>query len=147
MTTPATPRPFTQQDMDRVLDIWLDASLQAHDFIEPAFWLHHVEDMRNLYIPASQTFVLERESRVVGFCSLHDDQLAALFIAPEYQRSGLGARLLEYAKSLRERLTLAVYTENAAGCGFYQAQGFTVIQQQTDEQTGHLEYLMAWSRT
>lgn len=68
-------RAFEQHDLDRVLQIWLDASLKAHDFIEASYWQSHVESMRNLYIPASQTYVIERESRVMGFYSLHENQL------------------------------------------------------------------------
>ena len=147
MISAAAPRPFNQQDMDAVLRIWLDASLKAHDFIDAEFWRANLEPMRNLYIPASETYVIERESRVVAFCSLHDEQLAALFVAPDFQGMGLGKQLIAHAKTLRSQLTLGVYKANVASCAFYRSQGFAVSAEQIDEQTGQLEYLMTWART
>lgn len=136
-------RAFEKRDIETVLNIWLEASLIAHDFIDASFWHSQVENMRSLYIPASETYVIELESTVVGFCSLHDNQLAALFIAPEFQAKGFGKQLLTHAKALRTDLTLGVYKNNTASCAFYLSQGFVVTCEQTDEQTGHQEYLMS----
>lgn len=134
-------------DLDTVLDIWLDASLKAHDFIDPAFWRSQVESMRNLYLPASETCVIERDTQVVGFYSLLDSQLAALFVAPDCQGQGLGKQLIAHAKTQRAELTLAVYKNNQPSCQFYLSQGFVVTHEQTDEQTGQPEYLMSTAGT
>jgi len=104
-------RTFEPQDMERVLDIWLRASIKAHDFIDASYWQSNVVAMRELYIPASQTIVIEDQSAVQGFCSLLDNQLAALFVDPAQQGRGLGRQLLEHVKSLRTELSLAVYKE------------------------------------
>lgn len=137
-------RTFEPQDMERVLDIWLRASIKAHDFIDASYWQSNVVAMRELYIPASQTIVIEDKSAVQGFCSLLGNQLAALFVDPDQQGRGLGRQLLEHVKSLRTELSLAVYKENSRSIAFYQSQGFTVIKEQIDPQTGHAEYLMSY---
>lgn len=131
------------KDLDCVLQIWLDASLIAHDFIDPAFWQSQVENMRNLYIPASETYVMERDSRVVGFYSLLDNQMAALFVAPDCQGQGIGKRLMAHAMTQRPVLTLAVYKNNTASCQFYLSQGFVVTHEQVDEHSGQVEYWMS----
>ena len=138
-------RVFEQHDMERVLEIWLSASIKAHDFIDAAYWQSHTATMRDVYIPASETYVLEDQSGVQGFCSLLGNQLAALFVDPVHQGKGLGKQLLEHAKNLRGELTLAVYKENAPSLAFYRSQGFAVLREQVDAQTGHAEYLMALS--
>ncbi|MBA4502691.1 N-acetyltransferase [Marinobacterium marinum] len=135
-------RPCKDSDIESILDIWLQASIQAHDFIAPTFWQSQVDNMRTLYLPASETYVLERNSEVVGFYALHDNTLAAIFVRPELQRQGIGKLLLDHAKTKRPALTLSVYTENDASYRFYLAQGFTVVSQQTETHTGHLEYTM-----
>lgn len=137
-------RTFEPQDMERVLDIWLRASIKAHDFIDASYWQSNVVAMRELYIPASQTIVIEDKSAVQGFCSLLDNQLAALFVDPDQQGRGLGRQLLEHVKSLRTELSLGVYKENLRSIAFYQSQGFTVVKEQIDPQTGHAEYLMSY---
>ena len=131
------------KDLDSVLQIWLDASLIAHDFIDAAFWQSQVENMRNLYLPASQTFVIERQSTVVGFYSLLEQQMAALFVAPDCQGQGIGKRLMAHARTQRPVLTLAVYKNNTASCQFYLSQGFVVTHEQVDEHSGQAEYWMS----
>lgn len=60
-------RAFEQHDMERVLEVWLSASIKAHDFIDAAYWQSHAATMRDVYIPASETYVLEDQSGVQGF--------------------------------------------------------------------------------
>lgn len=136
-------RRLTDEDMDAVLDIWLSASIQAHDFVPPSFWESQVETMRTVYLPASEAYVHCVEIVPIGFYALSGNRLAALFVAPEHQGRGIGTALLAHAKTQRPVLTLSVYKENAAGCRFYLAQGFSVVREQTDAHTGHLEYIMS----
>ncbi len=136
-------RQFESRDMERVLDIWLSASIKAHGFIDSTYWHSHVNDMREIYIPGSETFVLDTQTGVAGFYSLVEHQLAALFVHPERQGKGLGTRLIQHAMAQRGPLSLAVYKENTPSCGFYLSHGFVVIKEQIDENTGHSELLMS----
>ncbi|RCU42881.1 N-acetyltransferase [Corallincola holothuriorum] len=135
-------RKYNEQDLEAVLDIWLKASVKAHDFVDAEFWQSQVENMRNIYIPASETYVFERDSEVVGFYALHENMLAAIFIEPELQGRGIGKMLIAHAKAQRSQLTLSVYKENVSSYQFYLSQGFAVLSEQTDEHTGHPEYIM-----
>ncbi|EGQ7940760.1 N-acetyltransferase [Vibrio vulnificus] len=136
-------RKYNENDMDSVLEIWLKASVRAHDFISAEFWESQVENMRSIYIPASETYVYEAESKVVGFCALYENSLAAIFVSPELQGKGIGKQLLSHAKTQRAELSLSVYKENQASYLFYLSQGFKVVSEQLDEHTGHPEYTMS----
>ncbi len=137
-------RNYRVDDIDRVLDIWLSASVEAHDFIEAKFWRSKVSDMRDIYIPASETRVYEHEGEVVGFYSLYEDNLAALFVAPSVQGRGVGSKLLDDAKLRRAHLQLCVYKDNTSSIRFYQKHGFSSLGEQTDPNTGHLELIMQY---
>lgn len=137
-------RRFTPNDMSRVLDIWLSASMKAHDFIDAEFWLSQVSAMRDIYIPLSQVYIYEEKSGVAGFYALHEDKLAAIFVAPDKQGKGIGKSLIEHAKTQRERMTLTVYKSNSASVEFYLSQGFLIVGQSRDENTGHAEYIMSF---
>ncbi|EGQ7769626.1 N-acetyltransferase [Vibrio parahaemolyticus] len=136
-------RKYNSNDLDSVLEIWLEASVKAHDFVPADFWGSQVENMRNIYIPASEVFVYEIESKIVGFYALYESTLAAIFVFPEFQGKCIGKQLLNHAKAQRAILSLSVYKENQASYQFYLSQGFAVVSEQLDEHTGHSEYTMS----
>ncbi len=73
-------RKFQQPDIDQIIDIWLEASIEAHDFISSEFWKSKVKDMREVYIPSGETYVYEENGKIKGFASLFNDTLAAIFV-------------------------------------------------------------------
>ncbi|MGY3902457.1 N-acetyltransferase [Aeromonas lusitana] len=138
-------RAFTPADTDAVLTIWLEASLQAHHFIAPAYWHANVGPMREHYLPAADNWLLCQDAVVLGFYSLYEDNLAAIFVAPGKQGRGHGKALLAHAKQQRQNLQLRVYQQNRASCDFYLSQGFQIEEEGLDSDTGSPEWLMRWS--
>ena len=138
-------RPFETSDMTRVLDIWLQASIKTHDFVAKEFWESKVAEMRDIYLPASVSYVHEREGVIQGFVSLHGDTLAAIFVAPGAQGAGIGRQLMAKSKEVRQGLTLTVYRENHRSIAFYEKCGFDTVREQVDAHTGHLELVMAFT--
>src|SRR5690606_41455748 len=90
-------------DIDAILDIWLSASIQAHDFIDSAFWVSKVGDMSDIYLTASQTRGYDAAGRVHGFYSLYEGSLAASVVAPRSQRQRIRSVLLGVAMTERRR--------------------------------------------
>ena len=137
-------RNYRATDIDQILAIWLSASIKAHAFIESAFWKSKISEMRDVYIPASETLVYEAEGKVVGFYSLYENSLAAIFVAPDSQGKGVGSVLLDDAKNRRKCLQLTVYKENTSSIKFYEKHEFMLFGEQIDEHTGHPELIMGY---
>ena len=135
-------RAFEVSDMNDVLDIWLRASIETHNFVGREFWKSKIEDMQKTYIPASDTYVFIDSEVIKGLFSLHGDTLAAMFVSPDFQGNGIGQQLMNKAKSLRTKLNLTVYKENLRSVVFYRKCGFVIIKEKVDEHTGHVEILM-----
>lgn len=125
-------RDFETADMDAVLAIWLDASLQAHPFVYPTFWHGQLVKMRERYIPGSHTRVIVHDHVCAGFSRVHGSMLAALFVSPAHQGNGLGALLVEDVKEGRDSLELAVYVRNSRAVRLYERQAFRASQRRTD---------------
>lgn len=131
--------------MDAVLDIWVRASEQAHDFVPTGFWRARLPEIRDHYLPLAEVRVADAPE-VAGFAAVVDDHLAALFVAPGRQGRGLGRLLVEDVRRGRDELSLSVYESNTAARGFYEHLGFTARCRIRDGLTGRLEWLMAWRR-
>lgn len=139
-----TVREFTKADIERLVDIWLDCSVQAHDFIDSEYWASKKNDMAQVYLPMSQTFVAEYEGEIVGFVSMVDTYLAALFVDNKYQQRGIGKKLLDHVKQACDTISLKVFEKNANAVRFYSNNGFSVAEELVEEETNQPEFAMVW---
>lgn len=134
------------EELDALVELWLQASRDAHSFVPFDFWQSRSRDMREIHLPGAQTFVCERDSMIAGFVSLVDGYLAALFVEPELQGQGIGRALLQFAQSRCDQLQLTVFTENIRAVRFYRIAGFHLLKEQVDPHTGRPEQVMCWVR-
>jgi GNAT superfamily N-acetyltransferase len=81
------------------------------------------------FLDKSEIWVTEEDGAVVGYMGLRGDELSHLYVAPEAQNRGLGAALLDHAKSLRpDRLELWAFQENEGARRFYERHGFRLVR-------------------
>ncbi|MCF5865827.1 N-acetyltransferase [Aeromonas veronii] len=139
-------RPLLTTDLDAAVELWYQASVQAHDFIPTAFWHEQRAAMRDIYLPASKSWGYEEDGQLLGFISWYQGSVAALFISPDHQSHGLGRQLLEHLKAQYDRLELTVYAENEQARRFYSRNGFKEGEQQLCEHSGHPELVMHWQQ-
>ncbi len=140
-------RKFEAADMERVLNIWLNTSIIAHDFVKREFWESKVADMRDIYLPAGETYVYDENGTIKGFLSLYNDTLAAIFVSQEFQGKGIGRQLIAKAKEVRNKLELTVYKKNKESIEFYKKCGFKILREQVDKHTRQTELLMVLSNS
>lgn len=131
-------------EVNKLVEIWYEGSLVAHDFIDKDYWKLQRTEMGEKYIPMAETYVISNEIEVVGFVSMVDDYLAALFIDVKHQGQGYGKRLLNFIKGRRENIQLKVYKKNEKAVNFYSGNGFVIKEELLDEQTSEKEFLMEW---
>jgi len=139
-------RKIKENDISEIVNIWYEASLLAHSFIPGNYWEKNKELMKTKYIPMSETYLAFDGETILGFVSLIDDYLAAIFVKPEIQCKNIGSLLLNHAKIHRNSLQLKVYCKNEKSVGFYKSKGFSIISESKDEETGENEFVMEWHR-
>ena len=134
-------------DIDEVGRIWLDASIQAHDFVPEEFWRSDLKTMTTDILPDPRTegYVYETDS-IEGFATLGGTFVGCLFVRPDRQGLGIGAALLKHVKQLYSELDLTVYQQNVRATRFYQREGFRITGESTCPHTGCAEYKMEWRR-
>lgn len=132
-------------DIQRVIDIWYEGSVKAHSFIDQAYWATARTAMQTTYIPKSKTWVMLLGHQIIGFYSIFEDNLAAIFIDPVFQGKGYGRTLLQHAFGHSQKLRLHVYQKNESAVRFYKANGFNVESEAVDDNTGEKEFIMLWT--
>lgn len=135
------------QDMEKVMEIWLTVNLSAHSFIEADYWRSNFETVKSM-LPQANVYVYENEDTcgIEGFVGISGDYIAGIFVHEAAQSRGIGRDLIRFARRGKERLTLHVYQKNKRAVKFYEKAGFEIQAESTDENTGEKEYLMKWLR-
>lgn len=99
-------------------------------------------------LPKAEVFVYEDDTtkEIYGFIGLMENYIAGLFVKEPMQAKGIGSRLIAYAKSQKEKLTLEVYRENVRAVQFYHREGFSITDEAIDENTAEVAYTMSWQK-
>ena len=136
-------RKLNEADIDKVMDIWMKSTIKAHDFISKEYWQNNYNTVKEVYIPMSETFVYKDVQGIKGFISvINNEFIGALFVDIDFQGNGIGKQLIDYAVSKYGELQLAVYKENKKSVEFYINRGFKIIEEQINDDSKHVEYIM-----
>lgn len=139
-------RAFSGQDLDAVMEIWLDVNIKAHGFIAETYWTGHYPMVREM-MPQAEVYLYEGSAGWIdGFIGLAGGYIAGIFVREAAQSKGIGKQLLDYAKGSRQSLHLNVYRKNTRAVRFYQREQFIIQSENTDDATREKEFLMAWEK-
>lgn len=136
-------RKFKNADIDKLMDIWLESTVRAHNFISREYWESNYKVVKDVYMPISDTFVYEEDGEIRGFISIINNEfIGALFVDVKFQGMGIGSKLIDYSIEKYKKLTLSVYKENQKSVEFYTRKGFKIIEEGLNEDSGYTEYIM-----
>ncbi len=130
-------RPYRESDREEILKIWYKESLKSHSFIPGKYWEGHMETLKTKYLPESETYVADNDSRILGFISLIGNYIGALFVDEDYQGKGVGTALIAFAHKKQGGMFVDVYKENDRARRFYTDYGFKERREKVQPETGH----------
>ena len=122
-------REYEQDDLADVLRAWETASAIAHPFLTEEFLAQERRNIPELYLPNAETWVAERDGKVIGFIALLGNEVGAIFLNPEFHGQGVGRAMMDKAQELRGSLELDVFKENNVGRNFYAKYGFEIMSE------------------
>src|SRR5699024_11736503 len=103
------------------------------------YWKIKIEEIKENYITMSEKQFITNQRKIIGFISMVEGNLEALFIDVAYQNNGAGKELLNFEKRRRNKIRLKVYKENLSAVRFYEKNGFIIKEELTDEQNNKQE--------
>ena len=90
-------RKWQSDNADPLLSLWLESTTEAHPFISASYWKENEAMVREVYLPAAETWVWEEDGTLRGFISIIQSQfVGALFVRPTYIGQGIGGALLNH---------------------------------------------------
>lgn len=135
-------RKHIEKDLEQILDVWHHSSTLAHPFLGSEFVEKVKSDMRTIYVPGSDTWVYEKDSEIVGFISMIDNEIAGLFVMPSKLGKGIGTQLINFVGANHKTLEVEVFENNKIGRTFYNKHGFHLVKEFMHEESGENVFRM-----
>jgi chorismate mutase/GNAT superfamily N-acetyltransferase len=122
-------RPASAEDAEQIAELYLATRRAAEPAMPPQ--VHAPESVRSFLagtIADKEVWVAEA-AELVGFATLSDAWLDALYVGPEHQGFGIGTALLDLVKARRpDGFALWVFASNAPARGFYHRHGLVELE-------------------
>lgn len=136
-----------KDDINTIMQIWLDTNIHAHAFIDKTYWISNYQIVKDM-LPQAEIYVYENDvtKQIEGFIGLMDTYIAGIFVKEAYQSKGIGKQLLHYVKDKKAVLSLRVYQKNIRAVKFYQREQFIIQSENIDGETDEKEYAMLWHK-
>lgn len=129
-------RHYEDSDLEAVLSSWETATRLAHPFMSDEFIAQERINVAEIYMPNTDTWVIEINNKVEGFIALMGNEVGAIFLQPECHGKGAGKALMDKAQELHGDLEVEVFKENSIGRKFYTRYGFELLEEKLHEPTG-----------
>ncbi len=116
------------EDLPRIVEVW-EASVRAtHHFLTEAD-IQYIKSLVEDDLAQIETLLGMRDGdgQVIGFIGVEGDEVAALFIHPDWRGKGVGRRLFSYAVETLGATRVDVNEQNDQAVGFYRRMGFEVV--------------------
>ncbi|WP_291648045.1 N-acetyltransferase [Clostridium sp.] len=132
--------------LEEVMKIWLETNIDAHDFVAKEYWIKNYNLVKDL-LKEADVYIFEEDNIVKGFVGIvENNYIGGIFVSKDYQREGVGQKLIDFCKSKYPYLTLNVFTKNKKALNFYNKNGFVVLEELINEDTKEREYLMSFGQ-
>ena len=128
-------RKYKETEIPKLLEIWENAALIAHPFLNDEFHQMVKNAMKNMYLPNSDTWVFEESGEIIGFISMAKNEIGGLFVDPNQQAKGIGTMLVNHMNQYHKTLEVEVFENNKIGKPFYEKNGFKMIKEYLMKET------------
>jgi ribosomal protein S18 acetylase RimI-like enzyme len=135
-------RQLQDSDEAKAMRIFDGTNADVHVFLPQAALDKQRKDCKNT-LKTKENWVVEKGKEVIGFISLIDDsKISAVYVKKSHINQGYGKHLLNYVKSLKDTLELAVYEDSKRALSFYMNQGFKEVG--TGMDNGFKYFVLRW---
>lgn len=142
-------RKIKEEDLTNVMTIWVKGNFKANYFIEKDYWLEIYNDSKVDFLEKFKTYVYLENDEIIGFISVYNNEIKALYVKEGYRRKGIGTKLINYYRdniSEDVEIFVKVFEKNMNGIIFFSKLQFKNSKIQLNEKFNETEYVMIWKK-
>lgn len=142
-------RKIKEEDLTNVMTIWVKGNFKANSFIEKDYWLEIYNQTKIDFLENYKTYVYVENDEILGFISICDNEIKAIYVKEEKRGNGIGTKLLNHCRDNLEENTemyVKIFEKNMNGILFFSKRQFKNNKIQLNEQFNETEYVMTWKK-
>lgn len=142
-------RKIKEEDLTNVMTIWVKGNFKANSFIEKDYWLEIYNQTKVDFLENFKTYVYAENDEILGFISIYDNEIKAIYVKEEYRGKGIGSKLINYCRDNLEKdveIFVKVFEKNMNSIIFFSKRQFKNSKIQLNEQFNEAEYKMTWKK-
>lgn len=142
-------RKIREEDLTNAMTLWVKGNFKANSFIEKDYWLEIYNQVKVDFLENFKTYIYVENEEILGFISIHDDEIKAICVKEENRRNGIGTKLVNYCRDNleeNEELYIKIFEKNMNGILFFSKLQFKNSKVQLNEQFNETEYVMTWKK-
>ena len=138
-----------EQDLTKVMTIWVKGNFKANSFIEKDYCLEIYNQVKVDLLENFKTYIYLEKDEILGFISIDNNEIKAILVKEEYRGREIGTKLLNYYRNSLEENTelfVKVFKKNMNGIIFFSNLQLKNSKIQLNEQFNETEYVMTWKK-
>ena len=142
-------RKIKEEDLTNVMTIWVKGNFNTNSFIEKDYWLEIYNQTKVDFLENFKTYVYAENDEILGFISIYDNEIKAIYVKEEYRGKGIGSKLINYCRDNLEKdveIFVKVFEKNMNSIIFFSKRQFKNSKIQLNEQFNETEYIMTWKK-
>ena len=142
-------RKIKEEDLTNVMTIWVKGNFKANYFVEKDYWLELYNQTKKDFLENFKTYVYIENDQILGFISIYDNEIKAIYVKEEKRRNGIGTKLINYYRgniSEDVEISAKVFEKNMNGIIFFSKLQFKNSKIQLNEKFNETEYVMTWKK-
>lgn len=112
-------------DYPKVLEVWGKSVKETHNFLSQKDFVFYQEAIPN-YLNAVELLLWYDDEQLLGFSGTQDEELAMLFLNPEFMGKKYGSKILVWLLENKNIQKIDVNAQNKNAKAFYLKHGFTI---------------------
>ena len=136
-------RKIREDDIVKVMSLWMKGNLKYHYFIDKDYWLEIFNNKKEELLNTN-TFVYIENKKILGFISLNNQNVTDIYVDNNLLRTGIGTKLINYCKDLKENLEVTIFEKNINAILFFSSLDFKNMGIHINEKFNEKEYILKW---
>ena len=119
----------------------------ANSFIDRDYWLEIYNDIKIDFLEKWKTYVYTENEEILGFISIDNNEIKAIFVKENYRGNEIGTKLVNYYRNnlkTGEEIFSKIFKKNMNGIIFFSNLQFKNVKIQLNEKFNETEYIMTW---